>query len=427
MNLIKVNRIVWTLCLSLIYGIEYPNFEVIAHNNPSPQDIFINIRSNEGYDFLSIIDSNLNLKWSVVNSDSKGWDFKVNNNNQLTYFQKLANGEDRWYVMNEDMQEINTLYFANDYEADNHDIQYLENGGYILQAYGKEEVDIPQTAHIDTANILILQEFNSNHDLIFEWKNSDYMNIDDYIDSFNPNANYLNWTHGNSIEVDNDNNIIISNRAMSEAVKIDRLTGEVIWTLGGPANSFTFINDPYNGPLRQHDIRRTYNGNLMIFDNGSSTGQNSRPSRVTEYNIDESNMTATLVWEYFHPENYLAANQGSAQRLNNGNTIISWGTVSGHGAIITEVNYEKEIVLEIEYPQGNHTYRAQKKDWEFDINLIEGDINLDNFIDILDLITSVNIVLYNENYSIFELHKVDLNNDAVINILDLVDMINLII
>ena len=91
------------------------------------------------------------------------------------------------------------------------------------------------------------------------------------------------------------------------------------------------------------------------------------------------------------------------------------------------VDVIKEIVLEIEYPQGNHTYRVQKRDWEFDINLIEGDINLDNVIDILDLITSVNIVLYNESYSIFELHKADLNNDAVINILDLIDMIDLII
>ncbi len=429
MSLIKINQPFWILFLSFIYTVEYPNFEVLVNNNPYPQDIFIGIRSSDGNEFLSIIDTDLNLKWHVANRDNKGWDFKVNNNDKLTYFQKTINqgGYDLWYVMDSNMQELSTLQCVNGYEVDNHDIQYLENDGYILQAYGKEEVNIPQTAHIDTANILILQEFDLNNNLIFEWKNSDYMNIDDYSESFNLNAPYLNWTHGNSIEIDNDNNIIISNRAMSEAVKFDRLTGDLIWTLGGPANVFTFINDPYNGPLRQHDIRRINNGNIMIFDNGSSNGQNTRPSRITEYDVDESNMTATLVWEYFHPENYLAANQGSAQRLDNGNTLISWGTVSGHGAIITEVNYEKEIVLEIEFPQDNHAYRVQKKDWEFDINLVEGDINLDNLIDVLDLIISVNIILYTENYSIFELYKVDLNHDTTIDILDILAMINIII
>ena len=69
-------------------------------------------------------------------------------------------------------------------------------------------------------------------------------------------------------------------------------------------------------------------------------------SRICEYDVDEENFIATLVWEYYHPEEHLALNQGCSQRLDNGNTLISWGTVTGHGAIITEVNYEKDIFLE---------------------------------------------------------------------------------
>ena len=41
---------------------------------------------------------------------------------------------------------------------------------------------------------------------------------------------------------------------MSEVIKFDSVTGEIIWRLGGPMNDFTFINDQLNGPNRQHDV-----------------------------------------------------------------------------------------------------------------------------------------------------------------------------
>jgi len=248
------------------------------------------------------------------------------------------------------------------------------------------------------------------------------------VPSFNLNSPDIRWTHGNSIEIDGDY-IIVSNRAMSEVIKYNRFNGEVYWILGGPLNDFEFINDPLSGPHKQHDVRRLENGNLMIFDNGhglQGAGE-TRPTRIAEYEIDENNLIATLVWEYLHPEEYVASNQGSAQRLENGNTLISWGGVGGHGSIITEVNYSKEILLELRYPLGSSAYKVRKFDWEFDINLVEGDLNLDGTIDILDLISSVNYILSEEESAPFHIHKIDINKDSEIDILDLVEMINIII
>ena len=152
--------------------------------------------------------------------------------------------------------------------------------------------------------------------------------------------------HGNSIEIDSDENIFISNRTMSEIIKFDRQDGELIWRLGGPMNDFTFIDDPLNGPNRQHDARRLSNGNIMIFDNGD--GRQLPFTRVVEYEINEIELTATLIWQYSHPDGHVSLNQGCAQRLENGNTLISWGGVSGHGQIITEVDYSGNRVLEFE-------------------------------------------------------------------------------
>ena len=74
--------------------------------------------------------------------------------------------------------------------------------------------------------------------------------------------------HGNSIDVDYDDNLILSNRRSNEIIKIIDKNGEVIWIMGG-LNEFQFINDSFNGPAAQHDVTRLDNGNILVFDNGN--------------------------------------------------------------------------------------------------------------------------------------------------------------
>ena len=424
-----INRFIISIFISIAAAIDYPDFNIIVNDNPYPKDMFLHTASGQTQ-FLAILDSSLNVKWHIVSTSGKGWDFKVNHNDMLTYFRKPSNdwtpsGGGLWYVMDHDMQEVDTLECVNDYQADYHDIQYTSSGGYLLQSYAKQIIDLPQTQVVDTANILVIQEFDHNHNLIMEWKNSDHMNLEDYVDELNLNSTYRNWTHGNSIEIDNDDNIIISNRAMDEVIKFHRQSGELIWRLGGPMNDFTFINDPLQGPNRQHDVRRLPNGNITIFDNGD---QRENPlTRITEYQIDEQNMTATLVWEYSHPDGYVSLNQGSAQRLENGNTLISWGGVHNHGQIITEIDYDGNIVLEIEYPSGNHSYKVRKEEWDFNINLIEADLNLDGDINIFDIVITVSFVLSSNEPDPFHLFKADLDKTGSVDILDIILILDLIL
>ena len=424
-----MHNIIYIVLVSLSMGIPYPDIDISINDNPYQQDIFIHSTGGENQ-FLAILDPDLDVKWYIVSVDDKGWDFKVNNNDQLTYFRKPTNGWTPsgggiWHVMNHAMMEIDTLTCVNGFSADYHDIQYPQSGGYILQAYGRKEIDLPQTEVIDSANILILQEFDQNHNLIFEWDNSDHMDIQDYADHMNLNSTYRNWMHGNSLEIDLDENIIVSNRTMSELIKFHRQTGELIWRLGGPMNDFIFINDPHSGPNRQHDARRLENGNIMIFDNGD--GREPPLTRVSEYEIDEDEMIATLVWEYSHPSGYISLNQGSAQRLENGNTLISWGGVSDHGQIITEVDYNQNIVLEFEYPAINHSYKVRKNDWQFNVNLIVGDLNLDEDINIFDIIFIVNFILSDEYAHPFHLFKGDLDKSGEINIQDIILLLDLVL
>ena len=149
---------------SIIFSIPYPDFDVTINNNPYPEDIFIHsTTSGNEHMFMAVLDSSLQVKWYIVSTAGKGWDFKVNNNDKITYFRKPSDswtpsGGGLWYVMDQSMDEVDTLSCVNGLEADYHDIQYTQNGGYILQAYTKQEIDLPQTEVVDTANVLVLQE-----------------------------------------------------------------------------------------------------------------------------------------------------------------------------------------------------------------------------------------------------------------------------
>lgn len=73
-------------------------------------------------------------------------------------------------------------------------------------------------------------------------------------------------------------------------------------------------------------------------------------SRAVEYQLDESNKVATLVWEFRHTPDISAPCNGSVKRFPNGNTLISWGcAVPTSGTIATEVSTTGNVVFEMKH------------------------------------------------------------------------------
>ena len=65
--------------------------------------------------------------------------------------------------------------------------------------------------------------------------------------------------------------------------------------------------------------------------------------------------------------------------------------------------------------------------YEYNSQCSPGDINFDTVINILDIVTLVNIVVNFSNISEDEFCAADLNSDSTINILDIVTLVNIII
>jgi hypothetical protein len=266
------------------------------------------------------------------------------------------------HLFDEDRNEVDVFQMGNGYLADSHDFQVLPSGHVLMFAYSSHIIDmskIVEGGH-PAADVTgaVIQELDVHKNVIFQWRSIDYIPI---TDSYrNIKGARVNYIHVNSCELDEtDGSIILSCRETSEVIKISRVTGEVIWRMGGKQCEFTFVNEhPENAPRYfklTHDVRRHANGGLTIFDNGADKNDMTRPySRGVEYALDEVNKIATMVWEYRNNPDFLALSGGDCIRLANGNTTLNWGGAAkdGEAAAMTEVDPNGNLVYEI-WPSQN--------------------------------------------------------------------------
>ena len=89
----------------------------------------------------------------------------------------------------------------------------------------------------------IIQEIDSlSKSAVFSWNGFDYYDPTDNV--HNSLTDFIiSITHINSFTEDYDGNILISAKKLDEVTKIDRVTGDIIWRLGGKNNEFTLLND----------------------------------------------------------------------------------------------------------------------------------------------------------------------------------------
>ena len=150
-------------------------------------------------------------------------------------------------------------------------------------------------------------------------------------------------------------NVIVSSRQASLLAIIGR-DGSLVWRLGPDFSQSEELRAIRQiiGQHHAHLIPKGLpgEGNLLVFDNGGASGYGFtnpiapagsgafvRPnSRVLEINP----VTLALVWSYTAPGQFFASNISGAQRLANGNTLITEGTtgrvfeVTSDGAIVWE-------------------------------------------------------------------------------------------
>lgn len=308
--------------------------------------------------------------------DSRADDFqKWTINGQTLYSYLLAEGtyttggpateEGYDVICDSNLNELSRAKFLSPGNIDNPDNDRLDVHDFILlgvnhymaiSAQVESPTNIPDSLHPSSkvrVTACLIQEVN-NGQVVFQWDGTNYPELysssvenNDFTDS----VDIMDYMHMNSICIDpNDNNIIVSFRNLNEIIKINRVTGNIMWRLGGPYSDYLLT--PNEEFLRQHYVRFTDNNQTLIFvDNGQIT---LRPySRILEFQLDQNAKQITSFSSYNIPDNFIQY-AGSVKKVN-GNYFIGGGS----GSYALQVNYTtNEVYLRLN--QLYSSYRALK-------------------------------------------------------------------
>jgi len=357
-----------------------PPITIDSVNNPPEGYIFMatwdrNVPALYG-NFIFILDKE-GVIVDSVRVNGAPYDFQIQPNGFLSYalgdFSSnvpLPGEELQHMILDSNLAVVDSFKMKNGYITDFHEFKMLPNGHVMMMSYHTIIYDmstIVEGGKTDASLVInIIQEQDRKKNVVWEWRNIDYIPITD--SDLDLTASRINYGTLNAFDVDEDGNILASFRNHSEIMKISRATGEVMWRMGGPRGEFTYVGEhEENAPYyhaRQHNIRRRPNGNITLFDNGEFH----KPpySRAVEYSLDEVNKVATLVSEWRYPDsNIFCVTAGNAELFPDGGWFIGFGVPNPQFVKrnAVEVHPDGSIALELSLPKGVLAYRVNKFPW----------------------------------------------------------------
>src|SRR5215213_9735564 len=204
-----------------------------------------------------------------------------------------------YVIFDASYREIASFGAANGYNGDHHEFLISPQGTALITIYNAVLRDLTSVGGSKDSVAIqgIVQELDIlTGEVLLEWRSIDHIALEGtYVTPSKDHYPGIDYFHLNSIDIDHDNNLLISARETSAVYKIDRKTGEVIWRLGGKKSEFEMGEGARFA--FQHDARRLPDGTISIFDNGSLIFENGTPKAVEEsraivLELDEERMRA---------------------------------------------------------------------------------------------------------------------------------------
>jgi len=304
-----------------------------------------------------IVDENGVPVWEQPLAGLVTTDFRVQSFNgqpALTWWQglvELGHGVGHYVVADAAYNTLATVNAGNRRAGDLHEFLLTDRGTALLTTYAVTERDLRAVHGSATGTIqdAMFQEIDVRSGrVLLEWHSLDHIPV---TDSYWPLSVDWDYVHLNSIEVDRDQNLLVSSRNTHTIYKLDRTTGAVIWRLGGKHSDFALA--PEAVFAWQHDARRQPDGTITVFDNGNQL------SRAVALNVDEIGHRVSLRSAYTHPAKLHSSSQGNVQVLPDGNVLVGWGAQP----YVSEFSPTGELLFDAQLGTGYVSYRAYRIPW----------------------------------------------------------------
>lgn len=290
----------------------------------------------------------------------EGFNFDFHENGKVAWYSTL---EGWWHELDSSLLVSDIIEFVGG-DVDFHDLELRADGTSLLM--GSEIITMDVADSVPDANNpsravidCILQELDEDGNVLWMWRASEHIPAT-FCAHCNWESSLIDAYHHNAFETQENGDIVLCMRNMDLVVRIDRATGGLAWQMGGPESTFTFT-DASGAFAQQHDAQLLPGNRMIVFDN--ATGSEPLTSRGVEYQLDYENWTATIIETWPHPDGNFAGSQGSIQRLEDGGTLIGWGTAGSdeyNGGMVSEYSASGALLGTIYFPPNYWNYRARK-------------------------------------------------------------------
>jgi hypothetical protein len=281
----------------------------------------------------------------------------------LTWWQgRIASGHGigSGVIANASYQQIAQVKAGNGLDMDLHDFDLEPNGTAWITVYepvywNLSSVGGPAQGIIEDCAV---QEVDVKTGLVmFEWHALGHVPLTASYSKPQPWRTALwDWFHINSIDLEPNQNLLISSRNTWAVYQIGHTYGEVLWRLGGKDSTFALGRG-----VRfawQHDATLLQNNSVEIFDN-EDTPKIADQSRAIDIGLNFARHTATLLHQYVNPkQSVLSASQGDVQQLGT-DSLVGWGQVG----LVSEFSAAGALTFQLELPPLVESYRAFRFPW----------------------------------------------------------------
>ena len=274
---------------------------------------------------------------------------------------QFSTGPTTDYIADRHYHVLATVNAGNGLIADIHEFHLTPWGTALISAYSTVTRDLSSVGGSASGLVTegVVQEIAiESGRVLFEWHSLDHIGLDESHEPL-PTAVGAAWDyfHLNSINIDEDGNLLVNARHTWAAYRVDRHSGDVLWRLGGTKTDFK-LGDNVAFAWQHNTTSVDDHGLVRIFDNEASPAVLPY-SRVIWVRHDDVHKTATLERWFKHPDNLSAGSQGNAQGLDNGDTFVGWGALPR----ISEFDAKNDLVFDAAFPAGYNTYRAYRFEW----------------------------------------------------------------
>ena len=371
--------------------------------------------------------------------------------------------------------------FSDDMYQHHHDVEPLPSGNILIivwenksaedaYAMGRQVIENALNQMWSTA---ILELEPESGEIVWEWHLWDHLIqdvdaelpnygvISDHPELFDINCGVVgtvvgepggatgDWIHVNAVDYNPDlDQIVISSRRQDEIFIIDHSTtteaaashtggnsgkgGDLLYRWGNPQNydRGTSLDKILGIPHSVNWIPSGYPGagHLILFNNVHDEPFAAVLEIITpidtfnDYILPGDEPYEPESWEWIYMDGFMTPMQGGAFRLPNGNTLITLAVE----ATIFEVDMDGNKLWTYIYGENEANIyaiaRVQKYSMDYLDATLLGDMNSDGVLNVLDIVSLVNIILSGETDPLG-----DVNLDGDINVLDVVILVNIIL